>query len=746
MSSSPFTKYIQLTLCFTMLLGSSLACGSSTPDEPTPTEAQPTETLPVKNKPTTRPTTIPAKAATAPAAATEDTSGDTWTVMMYEDADDDILEEDTFMDVNEAERVGSTDKVKIVVQMDRYKKGFKGKQDWSTAKRFLLTKDNDLERIKSKELADLGEVNMADGATLVDFATWAIKNYPADHYVLILADHGAGWPGGWTEADMKENPKNVELDGFYDMIYLNELVDSLGKIRKNTGINKFEMIGFDACLMGDLEVFTAVAPYAKYAVASQETEPSMGWAYTSFLTELTRDPSMRGAELSSDIVKSYIAEDTLLTDDKARAKYLSEYYGSSDSLSEADLVKEETKTVTLTAVDLTQIDPLNTALNNLVQAMGGINQKMVARARTHTRAFESVFGDDYPSPYLDLGNFIKQIEKESTSPKVKTAGDAVAAALKKAVIAEKHGNSKKGSTGISIYFPNSKLFKEDFGDYEAYSRVASSFASVSLWDDFLTFHYTGQPIKANNTPAKREEIISPATGGITVDPISLSADTASVDKPVTLTTDVKGENVAYIYLFIGQVSEDGNSVRVVDIDYIDSDSTYTIDGNVYPDWGGSDIPIELDWEPTQYVVTAGEDYLPVLLQPDTYGAEMKDTTYTVDGLYTFANGDPDRYVRLFYSGEGNLMQVMGFSNPDGTGPMHEITPAEGDQVTFYDQVIPLDDSQTDAQQTEAGTLTFGKDAWAWEAADTDTGNYVIGVIAEDMDGNTYEEYAPLTVE
>ena len=37
---------------------------------------------------------------------------------------------------------------------------------------------------------------MADKQTLIDFVTWGVKTYTADHYILILSDHGTGWPGG----------------------------------------------------------------------------------------------------------------------------------------------------------------------------------------------------------------------------------------------------------------------------------------------------------------------------------------------------------------------------------------------------------------------------------------------------------------------------------------------------------------------------------------------------------------------
>jgi hypothetical protein len=49
-------------------------------------------------------------------------------------------------------------------------------------------------------VASLGEVNMADADTLVDFITWAVQTYPASKHALILSDHGMGWPGGWSDA------------------------------------------------------------------------------------------------------------------------------------------------------------------------------------------------------------------------------------------------------------------------------------------------------------------------------------------------------------------------------------------------------------------------------------------------------------------------------------------------------------------------------------------------------------------
>jgi hypothetical protein len=100
-----------------------------------------------------------------------------------------------------------------------------------------------------------------------------------------------------------------------------ELDQHSEQVRTRTGLEKFELIGMDACLMGHLEVFSALAPHARYAVASQETEPSLGWAYAAFLRELRANPEMGGADLGRAIVSSYIEEDQRIVDNQARAEF-----------------------------------------------------------------------------------------------------------------------------------------------------------------------------------------------------------------------------------------------------------------------------------------------------------------------------------------------------------------------------------------------------------------------------------------
>lgn len=191
-----------------------------------PLNAYPTESNPVvANLPTNtpRPTHVPVAGQ----------AGQKWLVMLYQDADDEVLEQDIFLDLNEAEKVGSTDRVTIVAQLDRYRGAFQGDGNWTSARRYLVAQDNDLNAIGSQMVADLGEVDMADGNNLADFVTWAMGEYPADRTVLVLSDHGMGWPGGWSDPapateDRGSAPLISALGG--DFLFLSEIDQALSKI------------------------------------------------------------------------------------------------------------------------------------------------------------------------------------------------------------------------------------------------------------------------------------------------------------------------------------------------------------------------------------------------------------------------------------------------------------------------------------------------------------------------------------
>ncbi len=718
--------------------------GQYTYDYPTAAPARPT-VAPAK------PTVQQAPKTTAPPV----TSGEakSWLVMLYQDADDKILEQDIYIDLNEAERVGSGANMHIVAQIDRYRGGYSADGDWTSTKRFYVTQDDDLQRVRSRELADIGEANMADGATLVDFVTWAVANYPADKYVLIMSDHGMGWPGGWSDPDPRgSGDRSVPLGAALgNQIYLHELDEALTQIRNQTGIEKFELIGMDACLMGHLEVFSMLTPHARYAVASQETEPALGWAYASFLSALQDSPAMSGAELGRLIVQSYIQDDERIVDDQARAEFLRQSApmgGMFGSLSASQLAQQFEQSITLTAVDLSQMPALLNTVNDFAYALQSANQRTVAQARSYAQSFTNIFGNNVPPAYIDLGNFVQLLKRESGSQPVSQAADKVLNALDQAVIAEKHGAKKPGATGVSIYFPNSQLYASPVTGYQSYNTVAGRFTQASLWDDFLAFHYTGrtfQPASTNIVVPDRA-IAAPGASAIEVSPVTLSSNVAAPGKPVLLSADIRGENIGYVYLFVGYYDPTYNAIFVADSDYLESDQTREIDGVYYPVWSqNSAFTMEFEWEPIVFAISDGRNTVVANFEPQSYGATYEQAVYTVDGTYTYADSGESRYARLYFA-NGVLQQVFGFTGENGSGAPREITPQTGDTFTVLEKWLDLGSAQATVSRQEGGTLTFGNQMFTWKELDAAPGLYLVGFIVEDLDGNATQVYDQVSVQ
>jgi hypothetical protein len=707
------------------------------------------------------PTRAPEKpevAATSPplsGSVAESGEGDTWLIMLYQDADDKILEQDIYVDLNEAERVGSNTKVHIVAQVDRYQGGFRGDGDWTSTKRFYLSADPDLHRIRSQEVADLGEANMADGDTLVDFVTWAVASYPADKHVLILSDHGMGWPGGWTDpAPGGRGDHDIALAQMGDQLFLMELDAALQDIRAQTGIDKFELIGLDACLMGHIEVFSALAPHARYAVASQEVEPALGWAYTSFLTTLAQNPNINGAELGRRIVESYIREDQRIVDEAERADFAAQGASLGGLLgglfgppSAQQLVQQMEQNITLAAVNLEAVPGIIDRLNDLAFVLQRADKKTMAQARTYAQSFTSIFGDVVPPSYIDLGNLAQLAKQKIPDAQIGRTADALLAALGQAIVAETHGTNKPGASGISIYFPNSKLYGTRAGGAQSYTTVARRFAMDSLWDEFLSYLYVGRPFDRGQAqvavPAPGETVKGPGAGQISVSPVTASADVVAPGESILLRVDIEGENVGYVYLFAGFLDRESNSVFVADTDYLESPDSREVDGVTYPDWGEGAFTMEFEWEPIVFAINDGTNSEMALFSPEAYGAAPKEAVYTVEGIYTYADGGDTRYAKLYFS-DGALDHVYGTTGEGDVGAPREIIPQAGDTFTILRRWIDLGPSGSVSLE-EGEMIKFSNQPVTWEELYAPAGEYVVGFIIEDLDGNRYPTYTEVTV-
>lgn len=362
-----------------------------------------------------------------------------WTVLAYSIADTD-LEPFLLADVDEMAEVGSGEGLDIVALVDRATDystdGVVGLGDWTGGKVLEINRGG------AEVLEELGDVNTGDPEVLASFIASGMEAYPADNYALIISDHGASWPGvGGDESS--------EHDG----LTLEEISAGIGSGLETAGVEKLDLLGFDACLMATYEVASALAPLADRLLASQELEPGHGWDYTTLQVALDQ-PGISVDELGAALIDGFEAQ--------AQAE------GTSSE-------------ITLSLVDLNQMAAVDEALAVFA---GELTERGAEVAPTVGRTLATNLGfGRSPDPYedtqmTDLGILAGEIGVEALD--VSDSADALVRAINDAVLDKVEGQSTAGATGLSIYFPSkADYFSED------YRLVAADGA----WMTFLDSYY-----------------------------------------------------------------------------------------------------------------------------------------------------------------------------------------------------------------------------------------------------------------
>jgi hypothetical protein len=362
-------------------------------------------------------------------------------------------------------------------------------------------------------------------------------------------------------------------------------------------------------------------------------------------------------------------------------------------------------------------------------------------------------------------------------PDLLQAAKQVQSALAKAVVAEMHGNEKPASSGLTIFFPNSELYGITFdasvGYEDMYPAFVGRFATASLWDDFLTYHYTGQnfdpaaadlavltPAESPQTdftqaaedsaPEAGAEVVAPGAGELSIAPLSVSASEIGPDGIVTLSTEITGSNIAYVYYYVSYYNESDGSYLTADEGFINSGDIKEIGGVYYPDWGNEGVvSIEYDWEPTLYYMSDGNEANDqfAYFEPTVYGVDATGDIYTVRGTYTFMDTGTEMDAVIDFSGDGNMQSVWGFTGDNNSsGAWHEINPQPGDTFTITEEWLDFDQNP-DGEFVDyiGGTMTFGDTPFTMVPYYAFSGTYALAIGVEDMDGNTTWEFTVVTV-
>jgi hypothetical protein len=393
------------------------------------------------------------------AATTTDASGNTsefsqpvhllWTLLLYLNGDND-LDEFMFNTLTNTVAAGPSPRANVLMLVDGY----------TTTMAYSDTMLYDVTRGEATPLSatqvTTGERNMGDGQTLVDFVTWGQSHYPTRYTLVAIVDHGGGWAPG-DEAFPSDIPalarhrhwsagsNGLSWDFTSDHDYLDseEIRQAMATIT-NGGTDPLDVVFYDVCLMGMLEVAYQIKDHASFFVSSQ----NIGWApvgpegrYIQTIQGI--DPTATPRQMAELLVQAY-----------------------------ANATPPNGHPFTISAVDLSSLSTVASTMDQLAIAISQTLTNSEQTALLHT-VYSETQKLDYDSDFriepatdgfVDLYDFALHASQQHTDVNVSAEAQALMAELDVAIVAEEHRSGRPwlaldrvwgldDAHGLSIFLP-----------------------------------------------------------------------------------------------------------------------------------------------------------------------------------------------------------------------------------------------------------------------------------------------------
>ena len=560
-------------------------------------------------------------------------------------------------DLGEMAGANLSDKINIIVYTG-------GCNNWKTSG--ISTKVNQIYQVQKggiKQLvADDGAKPMTDPNTLSSFIKWGASNYPADRYELILWDHGGGSVSGYGYDEKYKSSGSMNLS-------------NINKALKAGGVT-FDFIGFDACLMATAETAIMLDKHADYMIASEETEPGIGWYYTNWLNKLSENTSMPTIEIGKNIIDDFVAECNR---------------------------KCGGQKTTLSIIDLAEFS--NTVPSKLTDFSKGISDKIEAKeyktisdARYATREFATSSKIDQ----VDLVDLATNIG----TPEAKALADALTGAIKY----NRTSLSMTKAYGVSIYFPYKRVSYvdtvsqtySDIGMDSEYTKAIKSFAKLETTGQ-ISAGGTSNPLGSllgsaygNSSSGGSSDVIgqllgSFMSGGRNISIDGLTGSNIGFMQDASVSNDAAADYISTNYFDSANLvwEKDGDKY-LLDLPDSQWELVHAIDMNVFYDDGEGYIDLGLDnvysVEDGKLVAETDRTWISIDHQPVAYYRESLEDdgeNYTITGrvpalidgervnlILVFDNENPHGYVAgvaPFYTDDENPIEGKAVTEiPEGT--------------------------------------------------------------------------------
>jgi hypothetical protein len=327
-----------------------------------------------------------------------------------------------------------------------------------------------------------GELDAGFPTTLSDFVIWAMKNYPSEHYALILTDHGSGLSGGLVDKSSDS------------IMNLHEMKLALGTIYEQTD-NKIDVLFMSMCLMGMLEDAYQFRDYVDYYVASEDLLWTFKKPYSSYVSEISDDSTPR--EIAVQFADAY-----------------------------ADSGDAENDHYTISVADMAQLGKLVFATNELAAVLfsemltiSGTMPTVTDQVQRFNDEGDLASGITITDTYVDLYHFadLASVEFLTNTEILTTSLQVMSVIENDYIIAERH-RSKPGydldnSHGVSIFFPAtaSSFYDDNCCDFAEgtdwkYVLNAQPIESGPIWGKLLVSYFQATQPNGPDDPTPPEPV------------------------------------------------------------------------------------------------------------------------------------------------------------------------------------------------------------------------------------------------
>ncbi len=442
---------------------------------------------------------------------------ESWTVLSYMNGEDN-LEKFIVGDLQEMERIGSSENVDIVVQIDLGTNEWYSSSvaTWSDTRRYHVQYDLD-DGIGSTRVDDpeLGEVNMDDPNSLREFIEWGMTSYPADHYMIALEGHAGGPARGLMEDKSSTLGGNRLMD-------THEMGQAIRNAIDNVGEGPVDIISFDVCWMGMAEAAAEVMDHSEYMVGSFDEIPGEGWPYDRCLGMILNDTTIPMEDRLQGVVEEFMA-----------------HYDPEGSNSYASLV----------AIDLKEFK------GSLLPALSELTEEMFYSAYSHKEVYRSILAlldkprarnDNDWDRYVDLYQMAELLSLDTRLPeRVRGSAARVLDSEDGTIVRSLGGSNHPDSSRLfGIYYPTIR------NDQARYGALVMS--DLSAWDE-----HAALIVEELDIQARRVNWTYPNPGTILFE---LSSLTPSLVKGVELEVILDGASENYT--LPGQGGYYGKNVNV----------------------------------------------------------------------------------------------------------------------------------------------------------------------------------------